>query len=102
MSLILAAWRRTWQKCYKEQLATYGGYSNVTARHSEDWSWPLRSVAQGQLSYCLRQWFCFLFFLFGGDVFCLLTHLKTLETVLVQWIYRFQIQNLLEVGYSDV
>lgn len=40
---------------------------------------------------------CLFCFVFRVGVFCLLTQLKTLKTVPVQWIYK-----ILEIGYSSL
>lgn len=40
---------------------------------------------------------CLFCFVFRVGVFCLLTQLKTLKTVPVQWVYK-----ILEIGYSSL
>lgn len=72
-----------------------------TARHWEEWRPPHSGPSANVLLCAVGFCFCFVFLL-GGYVFCLLTQLKTLETVPVQWIYKFQTQNLLEIEYPDV
>lgn len=99
MLLVLAAWTRTWQKRYRKELATYGG-SSVMALLGTGGLELASALRAHQLATVPASGF--VLFPSGGDGFCLLTQLKTLETLLVEWIYRFQIQNFLEVRYSDV
>lgn len=73
-------------KCYKEEPGV--------CRAPPCYHWLVVSALRAhQLIYCFGS----VCFVFRVGVFCLLTQLKTLKTVPVQWVYK-----ILEIGYSSL